>query len=74
MISLYRDPEGKNIFTTENPTSQTDNQKKDSLGANMALSVLGNDPKATIATLQAKIQNLEGELKKYEVFIIILRY
>lgn len=37
--------------------------RKESIGINMALSTLGDDPKATIAVLEAKVLELEEELR-----------
>ena len=37
--------------------------RKESIGINMALATLGDDPKATIAVLEAKVLELEEELR-----------
>ena len=72
MHNLRKDPHGENIFTASAPSmppitgiqpGSSFSARKESLGINMALAVLGDDPKATIAMLQAKIIELEEELK-----------
>ena len=65
MYSLYQDPEGKNIFTTDMRTGS--NERKISLGLNVAaLAMLGDDPRATIFVLQSQVEHLQSELKKYQ--------
>lgn len=52
---------GNIITTTFQPPS--DSERKSSLGINTALAMLGDDPKAIIAMLQARVLELEKELK-----------
>lgn len=70
MYSLYKDPEGKEIFSKSNGSTIPGVPKadstlnKDDLGMNIALATLGEDPKAQILTLQAKVAELQDELKR----------
>lgn len=55
MVSVYRDPEGKTIFSKSNPSSAPI-----STGDNE----WGNNP--TIESLQCKVKDLQFALSKYE--------
>ena len=70
---LYKDPEGENALSTSKDISRvgaagiSDGQDRRSSAANMALAMIADDPKATISLLQSQVQQLEAQLKKYEV-------
>ena len=93
MFSLYKDPEGERVFSpglklkavpslvqqggiTADATA--DSERKDSLGVSIALAMLGDDPKATVSLLNARIAELEEELRQSRaevsmcVFIFII--
>ena len=78
MYSLYKDPEGENVFTTSKDDvtgrsgiiSSSEQNRKASLGTNVALSMLSDDPRATIILLQSQVEHLQAELRKYQVSII----
>ena len=93
MFSLYKDPEGKRVFSSglklkAVPSSvqqggiaadtTADSERKDSLGVSIALAMLGDDPKATVSLLNARIAELEEELRQSRaevsmcVFIFII--
>ena len=76
MYSLYKDPEGKNVFTASKDdgtgrsgiTSSNEQNRKPSIGLNSMLDVSGEDPKTTISLLQSQVEYLQAELKKYQVY------
>ena len=95
MFSLYKDPEGERVFSSglklkAVPSSvqqggiaadtTADSERKDSLGVSIALAMLGDDPKATVSLLNARIAELEEELRQSRaevsmcvfIFIIII--
>ena len=55
MVSVYRDPEGKNVFSASNHSSSPD------MAGNIEQ---GNN--ATIESLQCKVKELQLALSKYE--------
>ena len=65
MVGLYRDPEGKNVFTHSLPTKQQ--KAEGSNGKEVPMSTMGvpngNSNSDTVATLRARVKLLEEKLQ-----------
>ena len=68
MYSLYKDPEGENVFTTSK-NNGTGISGINEQSRKISIPAL-DDSRATITLLQSQVEHLQAELKQYQVSII----